>query len=348
MSLKFQTSQVLLGIFMVIDHASHARLKTLVRFGYRPTGHYATISSATLQFASRTVRARFRPQELLRVNRRKLYQRTRVGMIASHFTRNIAFSSSNTLLLYALDWQRAWKASNLTTAVDDYLSFLGIDMGTFDHHTWGFRPYSRTYYEDNHHMKVRLKLQYLLRHYMEVSYRQLLHLGRCYGLTISRRWGARHHVYWNFSANRLFINMNNFRLRQRNYISLSLGLFLKFFKTKKSFKKNKAVKVLLVRFLRKILIASVIRDVYLNIMRTPNFLLELFSAFMTPVITPFSLYPGYGVYNDVNQNSFKAPFLIRSVNFRSPKPYGYVKSAKKGRLKRKITRRIIRMNNIMD
>lgn len=105
---------------------------------------------------------------------------------------------------------------------------------------------------------------------------------------------------------------------------------------------------MLVRFLRKILIASAIRDVYLHIMRTPNFLLELFTALMTPVIAPFFLYPGYGLYNDVNQSKRNAPFLIRSILFRSPKPYGYVKVAKKGRLKRKIMRRIIRMNKIMD
>ena len=333
---------------------TYAQVRKYLHVGYWSSKIFSTISSTTLQFASRTVRAQFRPQELIRLAQKRLYQRTRVNLIARHFTRNIAFSSSNTLRAYSLSWQRTWKTHRLTIAVDDYLNFLGEDLGIFEYLEWGFPSMNSTRYEEAHHKTVRLKLQSLLHHYMEVSYRQLLHLGRCYGLTISRRWGARHHVYWNFTANRLFINMNNFidlnnaHFRQRNYISLSLGLFLKFFKTRKSFKKNKSVKVLLVRFLRKILISSQIRDVYLNIMRTPNFLLELFSSLMTPVITPFTLYPGYGAYSDVQSNSFKAPFLIRSVHFRSPKPYGYVKSAKKGRLKRKITRRIIRMNKIMD
>jgi hypothetical protein len=300
------------------------------------------------QFASSTVRSCFRPQELIRTYRKKLYQKTRVRAIANQYTRNMAFSSSNTLRLYALNWQKAWKASYVTMAVRTYLNFLGNDLGVFSYEDWGCFTLPRTYTEGKVQRMARFKLQSLLRHYIEVSYRQLLHLGRCYGLTITRRWGARHHVYWNFSSNRLFINLNNVKLQQRNYISLSLGLFLKFFKTKKSFKKHKVVKVLLVRFLRKILIASAIRDVYLNIMRTPNFLLELFTALMTPVITPFSLYPGRGIYNDVKQNRRKSPFLIRAIWFRSPKPYGYVKGPKKGRLKRKITRRIIRMNNIMD
>jgi len=152
-------------------------------------------------------------------------------------------------------------------------------------------------------------------------------------------------LYFTFTSNRLFINLLN--VPGKNYISLSVGLFLKFFKNKKSFKKNKLIKLLLVKYVRKLLIVSGIKNIYLYVQKKPLFFQELCKTLTTPLVNSF-LNPLTSLPLNENLNLKQQPFHIRYLFFRQPKPYNTMRASRQGRLKRKVMRRIIRTNRISD
>ena len=152
-------------------------------------------------------------------------------------------------------------------------------------------------------------------------------------------------LYFTFTSNRLFINLLSFS--GKNYTSLAVGLFLKFFKNKKSFKKNKLIKILLVKYLRKLLIVAGVKNLYFYVHKKPLFFQELCKTLTTPLVNSF-INPLTSV--SVNESSFSRtqPFSIRYLFFKHSKPYNIMRLPRKGRLKRKIMRRIIRTNKISD
>lgn len=152
-------------------------------------------------------------------------------------------------------------------------------------------------------------------------------------------------LYFTFTRTRIFVNLTN--NSHKNYLSLSVGLFLRFFKNKKSFKKNKLIKLLLVKYLRKLLLVSNIKNVYLYVQKTPLFLTELVKTLTTPLVNPFFNPISSSLLFENNSPSSNS-FSIRYVYFRQLKPFNLMRMPRKGRLKRKIMRRIIRTNRISD
>lgn len=156
-------------------------------------------------------------------------------------------------------------------------------------------------------------------------------------------------VYWTFTkTHRLYINMRNKTDMTYNYFSISPGLFLKFYKNKRPLKRSKLFKLLVVKFLRKLLLASSIKHLYIIPRRSPTLFAELFKRFMTPEINPYRLPYHKGSYDDSIVNSIKPAFSIHKFIFAKTKFFGTFKDRRRGRLKRKIARRLIKKNNIMD
>lgn len=153
-----------------------------------------------------------------------------------------------------------------------------------------------------------------------------------------------YNIYLNFNPGRLYINLTD--RKGKNYLSLSVGLFLKFFNKKRSLKKNKTLKLLLIKFLRKLLIVTGIKNISLFIKKTPVFISEILRFLMAPIPTPF-LDP---INNTqiTEQDQIKTQFNIRYMYFLKSKSYTTMKNKQKGRLKRKIARRIIMSNRISD
>lgn len=135
---------------------------------------------------------------------------------------------------------------------------------------------------------------------------------------------------------------------QHNYFSLSVGLFLKFLNGKKSLKKAKLIKVLLMKYVRKLLVVSEIRDLVIFTKRTPVFFTELCNALLTPIIRPFYNPFTTFMYDDTRLNSNKPKLIVKQINFYQPKAFGSMKAPRRGRLKRKIMRRIVRANRVCD
>jgi len=165
-----------------------------------------------------------------------------------------------------------------------------------------------------------------------------------------KKWydDVRYNLYLTFTANRLFINLVSGGGMKHNYLSLSVGLFLKFLNGKKSLKKNKLIKILLMKYVRKLLIVSEIRDLTICTKRTPVFFTELCNALISPIIRPFRNPFTKFMYDDTRLNSGKAKLRVKTITFYQPKAFGLMKTPRKGRLKRKVMRRIIRTNRACD
>lgn len=146
-----------------------------------------------------------------------------------------------------------------------------------------------------------------------------------------------------FTRGKFFPNIRT--LSGQSMFFLSLGLLAKFLLKGKAFTKSKTVYLLMASFLRKVLLYSSMKHMYLFVNKTPIFFKEIMSTINDPVI---SIYKNPFSQNLINEketvNNFGFPIIVFSNN----KPYGYMKVKQKGRLKRKIARRITLLNKVLD
>lgn len=129
----------------------------------------------------------------------------------------------------------------ITPAID----FLSDDMEIFKYRRYKYLAVRRLFkfigptMINNKNRRYHLKRVFirLLNFYRILGLRILYKLyKRIYYLNPNKEI-ALYKLYLTFTFNRLFINLFNRDGIKRNYLSLSVGLFLKFFKNKKSFKK---------------------------------------------------------------------------------------------------------------
>lgn len=153
-----------------------------------------------------------------------------------------------------------------------------------------------------------------------------------------------HFLIFSFTKGRLFINLQNFL--KKNYFFLSTGLFIKFFEKKKSLKKSKIIKFLMAKYLRKLFLITRIRNAILIIKKTPLFFLEIMNLFNTPVVYKFVDPVEDRVIEEklTDYLWIKFPYFIFSEN----KNFSNNKKKKRGRIKRKIFRKVVFNNKIID
>ena len=131
-----------------------------------------------------------------------------------------------------------------------------------------------------------------------------------------------------------------------DFAHLSLGLLNSFFRKGKFFLKSKISYLSLTSFFRKLLIFSGLKTFFLQINRTPKYFIEILNNLLEPVI---SLYKNpFNLNTLTNEQQWNPSFFFHSVIFTNPKPYGKVKVKQRGRLKRKISSRIIKLNRVLD
>ena len=147
----------------------------------------------------------------------------------------------------------------------------------------------------------------------------------------------------NFKRNRFFPTLRT--LSNENYLFLSLGMFLKFFQKTKAFLRSKTMYLLASSFIRKILLFSSLKNLILTISRVPVFLKEILSTINDPVT---NLYKNPFNENLVFEKNNINPFKFSTIIFLNNKEFGQMKLKKKGRLKRKISKRITLVNRIID
>jgi len=153
-----------------------------------------------------------------------------------------------------------------------------------------------------------------------------------------------YNLYFNFRFNKFFISILN--SKGRLYTSLTVSIFLKFFQNKKSLKKNKLLKLLLTKYLRKLLIITNIKNIHLYIKKTPIHIYEIWNLLISPLPKPFfNPLKGTNVIESINKHY---NLNIKYVFFQKNKSYTTMKVCRKGRLKRKIQKRIIKLNQTKD
>lgn len=127
---------------------------------------------------------------------------------------------------------------------------------------------------------------------------------------------------------------------------MSQGLFLKFFEKKKSMRKHKNMKFLMAKFLRKMLLISKIRNLIILVRNNPlhltDFLLLLNSQIIHKYANPLN--------NQIVEEAIPThpSFKILNFIFRKNLNFSKNKIKKKGRIKRKITRKVTLLNNLTD
>ena len=277
--------------------------------------------------------------------RRQLYSDTNNTHVSRQLIRRTAFTNSNTLLAFASSWNEFWSTEQ-TKFIGPALSFLHNDIYFFEYSSRRLRLSRSPILNPN--LKTRQALNKLLSFYLEFTHR-VLHYCRIY-VHFQRNFYSevKYNLYLTFTANKLFINLVSNGGMKYNYFSLSVGLFLRFLNGKKALKKNKLIKLLLMKYVRKLLIVSEIRDLVIYTKRTPVFFSELCNVLLSPIIRPFVNPLTSFLYDDTQLNSAKPKVVVKKIFFYKPKSFGTMKAPLKGRLKRKIMRRIIRTNRICD
>lgn len=153
-----------------------------------------------------------------------------------------------------------------------------------------------------------------------------------------------HYLILNFIKNKLFINLQNYN--KKNYLFLSTGLFIKFFEKKKSFKKNKTIKMLMAKYIRKLFLISKIKSSSLIIKKTPIFLIEILNFLNSPIAHKFIDPVDNKIIEETENDNLLIKFtyfvFLQNIDF------SLNKNKKKGRIKRKLIRKIIFENKIID
>jgi hypothetical protein len=131
------------------------------------------------------------------------------------------------------------------------------------------------------------------------------------------------------------------------YASLSTGFFIKFFKKKKTLKKHRLLRVLIGRYLRKLFILTGVKNLRVTIYGVPLYLLEILNTMNRP--TSHIFYDPVTEKNisdtaKTNQTTARVVyfFFIKNV------PFVVQRSRKKGRIKRKIRRKLVAKNKLID
>lgn len=147
----------------------------------------------------------------------------------------------------------------------------------------------------------------------------------------------------NFYKKRFFPVIRN--VEGHTYSTSSLGMFSKFFHKGKNFIKSKSIFLVSAGFLRKILIYSGLKDLMLVVKKTPIYFNEILNTIYNPVVS-FYNHPFNNL--SVDESLVFPEFRFGMVLFFNNKNYGTHKTKTRGRLKRKISRRLQRLNRVLD
>jgi len=150
-------------------------------------------------------------------------------------------------------------------------------------------------------------------------------------------------VILNYRRRNFFPSISSFKMR--TFVFSSLGLFSRKFLKSRSFIRSKALYLLSSSFLRKVLIYASFTNLLVYVKRKPLYLQEILSTLFSPVIAPYK-HPFLNT--TILENTIKTNFNITNFIFFNNKSYTYQKKRLRGRLKRRIMKRLVRSNNVLD
>ena len=154
-----------------------------------------------------------------------------------------------------------------------------------------------------------------------------------------------HQLRFRFNKSRLTLALfHDFTMKP--YFQISSGVFMKFFQKKKSMRRSRALKVLMLRFLRKLLLLIKLPRIHLYVSGVPALLSLLLETLHKPlphtIVDPLSK----RLVDEINEPESFGSFS--QITFNDSKPFGVVKQKKRGRVKRKIRRKLQRISKQID
>lgn len=133
-----------------------------------------------------------------------------------------------------------------------------------------------------------------------------------------------------------------------NVVSFASGLPIKFFGKKKALRKTKFVKLFLAKYLRKLIVISKLQRIHLMVKGAPIFLNEILLTLNQRIdhkfINPID-------NQTIDEISPFSPFVYVTFSyftFYNNKAFVIVRGKKKGRIKRKLLRKLVASNRIVD
>ena len=149
----------------------------------------------------------------------------------------------------------------------------------------------------------------------------------------------------NFKRNRFFPCFNTNVVRETIFNN-SLGIISKRFSNKKSYLKSKSSYLISSSYVRRILIYLNTKRTWITISKTPKFLKDVINALTT---NSNSVYKNPFTHNDlINEKETNPIIYFEYITFINNKALGPIKKKKKGRLKRKVSKKVVSYNNILD
>lgn len=248
--------------------------------------------------------------------------------------RSIHFDDQSTLMDLAVTWQSFWPSQVSSSINEEFESFQDASKGLRARHRFDVARLR----------KFKEVTSRFLNQYNLFYHRNFFNL-----FCFTKRFNSSlvdnaYKLFFNFRTNRLFINLIS--PSGRNYLSLASGPLLKFFANRKALKKSKTFKMLLVKFLRKLLIVADISTLRIIFKGRISSLSEITNTLLSPLPSPF-FDPIKGVtVSEVDNLPHR--LTITYVLFDNIKSFTNMKHRSKGRLKRKIYRRVVKSNRITD
>ena len=156
---------------------------------------------------------------------------------------------------------------------------------------------------------------------------------------------SKNHLILSFKRSKFFPNFIS--QSGHTYCGLSLGSFLRFFIKPKSFKKSKSLYILLINFFRKVFFYSLTINLVLVVKFIPKYFSEIINILTTQ--NPLTdTNPFTSGQNNINAPAYQQNIYINNIIFLRTKHYGFVKIRKKGVVKRKISRKVLNNNLVLD
>tara|TARA_B100000787_G_C16141583_1_gene272262 strand:- start:433 stop:999 length:567 start_codon:yes stop_codon:yes gene_type:complete len=152
-------------------------------------------------------------------------------------------------------------------------------------------------------------------------------------------------LFLNFKRKKFFPGI--YGKLNKTYTQLSLGMLFKYSQKGKAFLKSKAAYILLTSFLRKILLYSSVNKLNFNIRRTPKYLKDILSTIFTPGNAPY-VHPLESNNRIIFENKLNNTLNVYNLIFLKNKSYCKMKTKKKGRVKRKILKKLLMVNKVTD
>lgn len=133
----------------------------------------------------------------------------------------------------------------------------------------------------------------------------------------------------------------------KTYFNLSVGLFYKFFLGKgKPFLKTKSAYLVVSNFLKKILMFSGVKELFLIVKRKPLYFNEIMNSLNNPVIANYK--NPFNKNENIDEFFFKKKFYFFYFIFIKSKQHGFMKTKKRGRIKRNVFKKLLKISKKTD